>query len=255
MTDVRDHYAAARGSSFAKGLNVLAWILDHEGSRADEIAHGLGLPLSSIYRYLRELRDFDFVTDAEGRYRSGRRWRYRSSAMGERSIPTMAEPYLEQLAESTGETAVLTVRHGLHAVCVRQVESAHQIRLAFELGQLLPLYAGAGQRALLAHAPDEVQQAVLHNALRPYTPDTPTGAELTRLLQRIRSNGYALSRGELYVRSVAVAMPVLSGRYAVASVCVAGPRDRCHRAWLDRTRAELATATQSLAASINESSE
>ena len=44
--------------------------------------------------------------------------------------------------------------------CVHQVESEHAVRLAFRIAQALPLYAGAGQRTLLAHAPHEVVQAV-----------------------------------------------------------------------------------------------
>lgn len=245
--------AAARtapSSSFTKGLGVLTWILDHDAVRADEIAPALGIPLSSVYRYLRALREYDLAGEKDGLYSAGSRLAQRSGGAPRASISTIAAPFLEHLSAVTGETAVLTVRRGLHAVCVSQVESRHQIRLAFELGQLLPLYAGAGQRVLLAFAPDEVQQAVLHGEVRAQTPNTPSRGELARVLARIRVDGYALSRGELYAASVAIAMPILKGPYAIAGVCLAGPQNRCTVAWRDAARQELAAAVSSMTQSL-----
>lgn len=242
--------AAAQGTSFAKGLSVLSAILDHGGMRADEVAETVGLPLSSAYRFLRSLREGGFVTDDEGIYQAGPRLAGHGSGLPSANVSTIAAPFLEHLSAVTGETAVLTVRHGLHAVCVSQVESAHQIRLAFELGQLLPLYAGAGQRVLLAFAPEDVQRAVLKGDIRARTPNTPTRGELGRVLARIRSDGYALSRGELYAASIAIAMPVLKGGVAIAGVCVAGPQNRCGIAWRDSARRELAAAVHSMTTTL-----
>jgi len=241
---------AAQGSSFSKGLGVLTWILEHEGTRADAIAPALGIPLSSVYRYLRALRDSDLVAEKDGLYAAGSRLAHHGSGSARANISTLAAPFLEHLSAVTGETAVLTVRRGLHAVCVSQVESTHQIRLAFELGQLLPLYAGAGQRVLLAFAPDEVQQAVLRGEVRAHTPNTPSRTELARVLARIRADGYALSRGELYAASVAIAMPIVKGKYAIAGVCLAGPQNRCNVAWRDAARQELASAVSSMSQSL-----
>lgn len=244
--------ATGNGSSFAKGLSVLTWVLDHEEPRADTIAATLGLPLSSVYRYLRTLRDGGFVVDRDGVYGPGPRLGGRSRAIMPGSIGATAAPFLRHLSAATGETAVLTVRHGLHAVCVRQVESAHEIRLAFRMGQLLPLYAGAGQRVLLAFAPEEVQRAVLDMECRALTPNTPTRAELSGLLARIRADGFTISRGELIPGSVALGVPVLSGGHAVAGLCIAGPRNRCNALWQANARRELTAAAESISATLGE---
>lgn len=244
--------APATGTSFDKGLAVLGHILDHDAVRVDAIAEALGLPVSSVYRFLRSLKAADFVMEDDGRYRAGPRL----SALGGGgaahggSISAIAAPFLEHLAAATGETAVLTVRRGLHAVCVQQVESAHQIKLAFQLGQLLPLYAGAGQRALLAFAPDEVQRQVIDGVHRGYTVNTPTATGLRRQLAQIRAEGEAVSRGELIDGSFAIAMPVLAGGVAVAGLCIAGPRHRCDAAWQARARQELGAAVESMSASM-----
>lgn len=246
--------ATGLGSSFAKGLSVLTWVLDHEDQRADNIAASLGLPLSSVYRYLRTLREAGFVIDRDGVYGAGPRLAGRSRSLLPGSIGATAAPFLRHLSAATGETAVLTVRHGLHAVCVRQVESPHEIRLAFRMGQLLPLYAGAGQRVLLAFAPEEVQHAVLDMECRALTPNTPTRSELSGLLARIRADGFTISRGELIPGSVALGMPVLSGGHAIAGLCIAGPRNRCTAAWQAQARRELAAAADSIAAALVEPS-
>lgn len=240
------------GSSFGKGLSVLAWILEQDNPRADQIAESLKLPLSSVYRYLRELRANDFVSDTDGTYLPGPRLGDRSPTLPHHSVSLIAAPFLEHLTEVTGETAVLAVRYGLHAVCVRQVESKHQIRLAFKLGQLLPLHAGAGQRILLAFAPEEIQRKVVHQELRAYTPNTPTRAQLVRMLPRLRAEGFVTTRGELIPGSFALAAPVLSGPYAVASICLAGPRNRCDTAWQESALRELTAVTHSVAATLAE---
>lgn len=242
-----------RESSFGKGLRVLAWVLDHDGVRADEVATGLGLPLSSAYRFLRTLRERGFVAEADGAFTPGPTLRGYAGGPPASRVAELAAPFLEHLASVTGETAVVTVRHGNHGICVRQVESTHQIRLAFRVGQLLPLYAGAGQRVLLAFAPDHVVHAVLDRELRSYTPSTPGRSDVRRLLGRIRADRFAVSRGELTPGSVALAVPVLpvgdvtEPLSALCALCVAGPQARCPSAWQRGVRRELEQAAASLA--------
>lgn len=237
----------SHGSSFAKGLAVLGWLLDRDRVRADEIADGLGIPLSSTYRYLRTLRQGGFAAEIGGTYLLGPRLRGHVGGVTTHVLSELALPFLDHLAEVTTETAVLTVRRGRHAICIGQVESAHRIHLAFRVGQLLPLYAGAGQRVLLAFAPDTVVRDVLDTELRTFTPETPSRAEIARALGRIKEAGYAVSRGEIMTGAIAIAVPVLHGQTAICALTVAGPRDRCPASWRDHARHELTAAATSLA--------
>ncbi|MCX4538940.1 IclR family transcriptional regulator [Streptomyces sp. NBC_00873] len=236
-----------RDSSFGKGLSVLARVLTEDGIRADALAAALDLPLSSTYRYLRTLREYGFVSEAEGAFRAGPRLPGRTSGPPADRIAELAEPFLQQLADATGETVTLIMRLGHHGICARQVESTHQIRLAFQVGQLLPLYAGAGERVLLAFAPEPVVRGVLQTGLRAFTPDTPDREEVLRLLKTVRAQRFAISRGELTPGAVSLAVPVLVGHEAVAALCVAGPRNRCPSTWQLNARRELDSAAQSLA--------
>jgi DNA-binding IclR family transcriptional regulator len=154
---------------------------------------------------------------------------------------------LRELSQATGETAVLTVRAGTRALCLRQVESHHPIRMAFRIGQLLPLYAGAGQRMLLAHAPGAVVQRVLEQPQWRTTDRTLSPAVILRELEQVRRNGYLVTRGELSEGAVAVAVPVFAGGEVVCSLTVAGPEARCGPAWLSQARAGLTAASERLA--------
>jgi DNA-binding IclR family transcriptional regulator len=153
--------AETGGASFLRGLNVLITIAESGEARADEIAAELGVPLSTVYRYLRALRELDLIEERDRSYVPG--WRLLELAgldVARTRLVELGHAVLRDVTEATGETAVLTVRAGTRALCLRQVESHHPVRMAFRIGQLLPLYAGAGQRMLLAHAPPAVIERV-----------------------------------------------------------------------------------------------
>ena len=233
-------------SSFAKGLAVLGWIIDNGDSRADEIASHLDLSISSTYRLLRTLRDNRFLTHSAARFSVGPRLVGRPMGESTSVLANLAKPFLELLSSKTGETAVLTIRQGLHTVCIAQVESPNEVRFAFRIGQLLPLYGGTGSRVLMAFSPEHVIQEVLADELTPYTPNTLARTELVESLKRIRTNRFACSRGELIQGAVAIAVPVLRGSAVVCALTVAGPTDRCTFAWQQNARAELESVARSL---------
>ena len=61
-----------RPTSLARALGVLAIVVDRGEARADEIAEELALPVSTVYRYLRDLREAGFVVEHRLRFHSER---------------------------------------------------------------------------------------------------------------------------------------------------------------------------------------
>lgn len=242
---------ALGGASFRRGLSVLIGVAEAGEARADELADDLGLPLSTVYRYLRTLRELDLVEERDRSYVPG--WRLLELAgqdVARTRLVELGHSVLRELSRATGETAVLTVRAGTRAVCLRQVESSHQVRTAFHIGQLLPLYAGAGQRMLLAHAPPTVVRRVLEQPQWQATDRTLTPTTILRELEGIRRSGYVVSRGELSEGAVAVAVPVWAEGEVVCSLAVAGPEGRCGPGWVPQARAALTAAAARLAGSL-----
>jgi len=242
------------GVSFVRGLKVLICVAESGEVRADRIADDVAVPLSTVYRYLRTLRDLDLVEERDGSYLPG--WRLQELSgqdLTHTRLVELGHTFLRELRDVTGETAVLTVRAGTHAMCLRQVESRHPMRMAFRVNQLLPLYAGAGQRVLLAHAPQTVIDRVLEQPLRHITRHTLDRASIVRELERTRRTRYLVSHGELSEEAVAVAVPVFAGGEIVCSLTVAGPDSRCGPAWQSYARATLVDAGQRLVDALDDS--
>ena len=146
----------SEASSLERGLRVLLAISDRGQVRVGALRDQLGLPTSTVYRYLRPLRDLGLVTEIDGYYRISKRMLPHDRAVSNDVLALIARPTLKTLARDTGETALLTIRVGISALRLAQVESANPVRMAFEVGQLLPLQAGAASRVLLAYAPPDV---------------------------------------------------------------------------------------------------
>ena len=251
MTDAR----AAGQTSFARGLNVLVAVAENGDVTVEDVAAELAMPLSTAYRYIRTLRDFELVEEHEGRYVPG--WRLLELSGQHLTHARLAEigaSVLRDIVEALSETAVLTVRVGTQAMCLRQVESPHAIRYAFRINQLLPLHAGAGQRVLLAYAPPTVIQRLLASPLPRYTGHTHDRERLRHDLDHIRSTGAAVSHGELNAGAVAVAAPVFSGGEVVCSLTVAGPESRCGaKSWPSHALTSLRAAADTLSQALERS--
>ncbi|HEX5510272.1 MAG TPA: IclR family transcriptional regulator [Actinomycetales bacterium] len=240
------------GGSFERGLAVISHIAEQGETTVEETAATLGLPLSTTYRYIRQLRDRGFVTELRGRYGPGPQMiALAGRHLTQAHLAEVGVGVLREIVDAVGETAVLIVRVGSRAMCLRRVEPDKAIKFTFAMNQLLPLHAGAGQRVLLAWAPPAVVRQVLDSELSRYTDRTPDRDELLALLQRTRETGWAVSRGELEVGSVSVAVPVFSRGEVVCSLNTAGPESRCSsRTWVKNARLALQDASRNLTDSL-----
>jgi DNA-binding IclR family transcriptional regulator len=227
---------------------VLVALADRGEARAAELAAVAGIPISTVYRYLRVLREHDLVAERGGLYRCGPLFARVASPEGTHGqLVSTAGPLMERLTRLTGETVTLVVRSGIsHALCVHQTESAYAEHTAFRIGQMLPLHAGAGERVLLAFAPQEVIRMVLVGELERYTAHTPNRRELARKLASTRHSWITTSRSEYVAGAIAIAVPVAVDGRVICSLTVSGPSARCDAAWQGRVRPVLLNAGHAL---------
>lgn len=216
-------------TSFARGLHVLLALSGGARRTPVEIADQLELPLSTVYRYLRELRRFRLVTEvSNGLYAAG--VALFGLALGvplTEQLRQHAEPLLRALTGRTGETSMLSIRVDLGMMTIAQVESPQPMRLSFVPGTIHPLQAGATATVLLAYESPEIVQRVLDRPLERFTPDTITDTEqLKKRLAEIRAVGYAVSNGEYDAHATAVAAPVHYNGRILCALTVAGPSTR-----------------------------
>jgi DNA-binding IclR family transcriptional regulator len=238
-------------TSLERGLRCLLAIIDLGSARVTTLAEQLGMPVSTVYRYLRSLRELGLVEERDGWHRPGERLVKSGRLVPNDTLAYLARPTLRSLALETRETALLTIRAGKSALCLAQVESSSPVRMAFEIGQVLPLHAGAACRVLLAWAPDDLVESVLAGPLSAYTASTPDAKTLRSELEATRATGFAISRGEFIPGAFAVAVPVFQGDSIVAGLALAGPVDRCTDQWQMSARQSLTKAGRTLSAQLS----
>ena len=145
------------------------------------------------------------------------------------NVVHVAKPFIDELRDRLKETVILELlaRNGSFVAYV--AEGPRVIRLAGSVGDLVPIYAAAGGKAILAFQPEERRNHLLpQGRLQRFTQTTITSrSELEKELEKVRQTGVAYDREELDEGKWAVASPVFDheGR-AVASVIVAGPSQR-----------------------------
>jgi len=192
-----------------------------------EIQQQFGWPRSSAYNILSTLVERGYL------YEPGRRGGYyptpRLARVGETimSADPMNErlaELLRNLAEETGETAVLAAPAGRYSVYLDVIESSSPIRYAGHVGQKFPMHAVASGRALLSLYGDAERAGILaKTTYKAYGPNAlmspeDVEAEITASLER----GWFLSLHEYNADLVALAMPIQVDERRLA-VVVAGP--------------------------------
>lgn len=247
MTDAPNPiHNGPRGSSLVRGLEILDRVGDKGRVRVDELAALVDLPLSTVYRYVRQLRASGYLHEVDGSYCLGRRFSSSAERKEAGHLVRVAEPILNRLRETTGEAAILAVRVQSTALCLDRVMPQRRYVLSFQRGTIRPLYAGASATILLAFAPEEIIEEVLHGPIRRATANTPEREDLPKLLAVIREQGFALSHGEVDPGMVGIAAPAFRGEQCICAVSVAGPASRLNGPKIDAAIAAVLTAGREL---------
>lgn len=209
-------------SSLVRGLQILDCVATLGRARVDDLATRVDLPLSTAYRYVRQLRDMGYLYEVDGFYTLGVNFTNGERRRETGHLVRMAEPVMRGLRDATGEAVVLTVRVQTAALCLDRVMPQRRYLMSFQRGAVRPLYAGASVLPLLAFAPADVVDDVLAGPLRRITARTPDRDALKREVARVREHGFAISRGEVDPGMVAVGVPVFRGRTCICALSVVG---------------------------------
>ncbi|MHA6761425.1 IclR family transcriptional regulator [Streptacidiphilus sp. PAMC 29251] len=224
-------------------LEVLAGM--RQPASLPDITTRTGLPRTKAYRALRALQDMGYV-DHLGRhgYRIGSRAISLAVLIGPRpALIQRTRPVLTRLAETTRETATLHLRSGSHRVLVLGAEPSNwDLRHVVRPGERAPLTTGCTGTVILAHLPPTEAQAILTS--RPAR-EQPTA----QVLERIRTDGYAISRNTNHSGVAGIAAPLLDpdDGYPLGSLAIAGPDHRLPDPALQRMAGPLAAAARELA--------
>jgi DNA-binding IclR family transcriptional regulator len=211
-------------TSLTTALRVLSLMSDASPQvRVSETARRLTIPKSSVSRALKLLTESGFLErDSERGFRAGPEL-FRLGVLYRTRLPPEAriDEELRELVRRHGATAYVGVLRGTDLIVLRRHESSSPVRFIQEPGAILPAYATAVGKALLARQSREDIAA----ALPPYL--VCEGREINisrdqflRELEAIRQQGYAEFDDRLLgVGAVGVAVQIAPDRDLGFAIC------------------------------------
>lgn len=186
----------------------------HRELRLTEIADRAGLPVPTAHRLVRDLAGWGaLVRTVRGGYVIGPRlWDLGLLAPTHTGLREIASPFLHDIYGATLATVHLAVRDGTRALYLDRLRGHASVPVLSRIGSRLPLHATGVGKVLLAHAPDDVQAAVLTDLPRVTAYTVVQPGALRRQLVRVRQEGYAQTSEEMSLGACSVAVPVRDAR-------------------------------------------
>ena len=208
--------------SIRRALDILSLLTDDTPSvSVRDITDATGLPKTTVLRLVHTLEQAGLLWATAGGYMAGPGlWRWAYLARRSWQLPPETQAMMRDLGARHKETVNLYVLRDVCRVCVAQQESPRPLRHVVQVGDELPLWAGASSKVLLSDAPDALLARVARRS--------PYGEAHLETLRRwaagVRRDGYAVSHGEREEGLSAVAVPVTGRSGAVvAALALSGP--------------------------------
>lgn len=247
-----------------RALSIIEFLAGRAGGSAlAEISDNLGIPRSATHRLLGDLRDEGFVRqDFDG---GSYRLTAKIVSLGLTYLSTSKAtdkvlPFVEELADATGELVVLTVIDGERLLRIAKAQGAKR-GLLYNPDEGSEVYLPAtsnGHAWLSCLSEEEALQLVARQGFNRdgYGPNAPkTIKALMSLVRQARKLGYAKIVETYEAGTSAVAAPVLrpGTKSPIGTISIAGPSFRMTDEQMDRlapllvkTASKIADAGHSL---------
>jgi DNA-binding IclR family transcriptional regulator len=173
-----------------------------------DLARGIGANIATANRLVSTALATGLALQRNGTLHAGPRLFHWAAHLGP-AVDTalVARPILRHLAEESGETIGLIEFHAgtKEAVMTTVADGVRPLHYGLASGVPIPLYAGAGGKAILAHCPPSHVEAL---TLEPLTERTQTNRQaLEEDLKVIRERGWAIGDGERIPDAFGVSAP------------------------------------------------
>lgn len=215
-------------SGFARGLRVIeAFSESDKRLSIADVAKKTGFDRATVRRSLLTLVELEYA-DYDGKFftLTPRILRLGYSYLSATPLPALLQPYLDLLAEKTGQSSSASVLDDTQVLYIARASQRRVMSINLNPGSRLPAYCSSMGRVLLAalgdhHARDLLARTHLHaNTNRTLT---DVGAIIDEL-GRVRELGYAIIDQELELGLRSIAVP-LKNRWGetIAALNVGAP--------------------------------
>jgi DNA-binding IclR family transcriptional regulator len=244
---VAGNVSVAGASVTSRALALVGAFDDgHRRLTLSELAARARLPIATAHRLAGELVAWGALDRLPtGDYVIGRRlWDVGLLAPVQAGLVEVASPFLHDVYGATLATVHLAVRDDLEVLYLHRLRGHTSVPIVSTVGSRLPLHATGVGKVLLAHAPDDVKEAVLGRPLPRVTTYTVTRPGiLRRQLDAVLRDDYATTVEEMSLGACSVAVPVRRDDRVVAALGLVV-------ASLTRDRMRLVAALQVASAGI-----
>ncbi|SHE56701.1 transcriptional regulator, IclR family [Microbulbifer donghaiensis] len=215
---------------FSRMLRIMDVVSAHpSGATMAEMVEQLDIPISSIYRLVKNLVDEEYLQGGgrHSRYRLGRRFlRQYHSSVATRNLVELVRPTLRHLCDQFDEVVYFNTLAGLsiRPICA-EFPRSEKARTVIMPGDFFPVHASASGKVLCAYQEPAVQKEMLgSDELEQFRPNTITDRKaLKEEFDRVKKQGYAVIDDELDENVFAMGVPIHSDTagviYSLAVVC------------------------------------
>lgn len=248
-------------SVLEKGLAVIGHLADRpEGASVTDIAKVLDMPPSGVHRLLKELEVLGYVRQSRdhGDYCLTLKLATTGlSYLSRTGIPDLSQPILDRLAHSSRELVRMALSDGERLVWVgvsQGATSGLRYDPGAEQGQIVHLASASGGQAWLSGmTDDDAIAAVMKQGLEKSDGAGATApksvADLMRIVQQARRNGYAMNANSFMLGMAAMAVLIRHPEtgHPIGTVSIAGPSVRVTPELLQNLLPDLQQAAADLA--------
>lgn len=183
------------------------------GMRLSAVVEASELSRPTAHRLLKELIDGGLLMrSADKRYFLGQfAYELGLSAAAHFHLRDLCAPFVERIANETGDTVFLVVRSGADSFCLDRQTGAYPVKVfSVEVGNRQPLGVGAGGLALLSWLPEKEREAMIErNSTRLPQHGGLTAPHLAKLVEEARQQGHSRIVDFAIAGVTGVGMPVL----------------------------------------------
>lgn len=222
-----------RINSLGRGLRILDILHEKGKVGVTELSKLIGVNKSSSYRLLATLEEFGYVEQIyeNGKYALGLKLsKFQEKVLSAYEIRVTARPFLERLAETTGEASGLSIFKNDEVVLIDCCKSPQHIGVNLYMGDCEDINCTAHGKAMLFALPEDKQRQLLEREFVRFTPNTIIDKDAIIADAKVnKERGYALDNEEKTLGMRCVAANVYDySKAVVAAIGISGPTTRVH---------------------------
>jgi DNA-binding IclR family transcriptional regulator len=223
-----------KNQSLRKAIQILEGLTKiHTPARLQDISRSLGIPQSTVLRFLSTYIDFGYVSQdpaTSSYYLTLKLADIGSRVKDNFPLRGSLEKYVGQISHHFNEAASLCVARDMQMVYIATAEGpGRMLQTLQRIGRIGPMHAtGVGKLHLMDYSAEQLEELKQRYSLPQYTLHTITTLEdLKKEIERIRKQQYAIDDEECEegVRCVAVPVRDYTGA-VVAALSVSAPVTR-----------------------------